>query len=79
MIRGPRCAARSGAARLPLILAQLVQGELEILLLPGGVMNPDKLRTNERDTFLKERWPEICAHMRRLGLQPEDLVERALA
>ena len=39
----------------------------------------DKLRTNERDTFLNERWPEICAHMRRLGLQPEDLVERALA
>ena len=39
----------------------------------------DKLRTNERDTFLKERWPEICAHMRRLGLQPVDLVERSLA
>jgi GntR family transcriptional regulator len=39
----------------------------------------EKLRTNERDTFLNERWPQICAHMRRLGLQPDDLVERALA
>jgi GntR family transcriptional regulator len=39
----------------------------------------ERLRATERREFLEVRWPDICAHMRRLGLQPEDLVERALA
>ena len=39
----------------------------------------ERLRSSERRAFLEERWPDICAHIRRLGLQPEDLVERALA
>ena len=39
----------------------------------------DRLRTTERAEFLDNRWPGIVSHMRRLGLQPDDLVERALA
>lgn len=38
----------------------------------------DKLRDTERREFLDRRWPEIAAHMRRLDLDVEDLVERAL-
>ena len=38
-----------------------------------------RLKETERREFLEERWPAISAHMRRLGLQVEDLVERALA
>jgi len=34
------------------------------------------LRQRERETFLKQEWPEICARMNRLGLSPADLVER---
>src|SRR4028119_1563512 len=39
----------------------------------------EKLRTNARKEFLEERWPAIAAHMRRLGLSAEDLLERTLA
>ena len=39
----------------------------------------DRLRNSERREFLDNRWPGIVSHMRRLGLEPEDLVERALA
>ena len=39
----------------------------------------ERLRSAERRTFLEDRWPDICTHMKRLGLEPEDLVERALA
>ena len=39
----------------------------------------DRLRSAERKEFLENRWPAIASHMRRLGLEPEDLVERALA
>ena len=39
----------------------------------------DRLRTTERAEFLDNRWPGIVCHMRRLGLEPDDLVERALA
>lgn len=38
-----------------------------------------RLRTSERKEFLEERWPDIAAHIRRLGLDAEDLVERTLA
>ena len=37
-----------------------------------------KLLEAERRDFLDNRWPGIAAHMRRLGLEVEDLVERAL-
>ena len=38
-----------------------------------------KLRDAEREAFLTQRWPGIAAHIRRLDLSVEDLVERALA
>lgn len=37
-----------------------------------------RLRSSEREEFLRNRWPAIAAHIRRLGLDAEDLVERAL-
>lgn len=39
----------------------------------------DKLRASERKEFLEQSWPAIAAHIRRLGLDAEELVERALA
>jgi GntR family transcriptional regulator len=39
----------------------------------------DRLRTAERKEFLEERWPAIAAQIRRLGLDADDLVERAVA
>jgi len=39
----------------------------------------DRLRLSERKEFLENRWPGIVSHMRRLGLDADDLVERALA
>jgi GntR family transcriptional regulator len=39
----------------------------------------DKLRASARKEFLEQRWPAISAHMRRLDLNVEDLVERSLA
>jgi GntR family transcriptional regulator len=38
-----------------------------------------KLRAAERKDFLDNRWPAIAAQIRRLGLDADDLVERALA
>lgn len=38
-----------------------------------------KLRARERQDFLDNRWPGIAAHIRRLDLDVEDLVERTLA
>ena len=38
-----------------------------------------RLRETERKDFLENRWPAVVSHMRRLGLDVEDLVERALA
>ena len=35
-----------------------------------------RLLASERKSFLEERWPAIAAHIRRLGLDVEDLVER---
>jgi GntR family transcriptional regulator len=39
----------------------------------------ERLRSAERDDFLNHRWPAVVAQIRRLGLDLEDLVERALA
>lgn len=39
----------------------------------------EKLRNAERRAFLEDRWPDICAHIKRLGLEPEELVDRAFA
>src|SRR5688572_28929029 len=38
-----------------------------------------RLRSSERKDFLENRWPGIVSHIRRLGLDAEDLIERALA
>ncbi len=38
-----------------------------------------RLLAAERKEFLDQRWPAISAHIRRLGLDAEDLIERALA
>ncbi len=35
-----------------------------------------KLRAGARKEFLEQRWPAIAAHIRRLGLDVEDLVDR---
>ena len=35
-----------------------------------------RLLASERKSFLEERWPAIAAHIRRLGLDVDDLVER---
>jgi GntR family transcriptional regulator len=39
----------------------------------------ERLLTSARKEFLEQRWPGIAAHIRRLGLDADDLVERALA
>ena len=39
----------------------------------------ERLRTSERREFLEQRWPGIAAQIRRLGLDPRELLERALA
>ena len=38
-----------------------------------------RLLAAERKEFLEERWPAIAAHIRRLDLDVDDLVERTLA
>jgi DNA-binding transcriptional regulator YhcF (GntR family) len=38
-----------------------------------------KLRNAEREDFLSNRWPGIAAQIKRLDLDVEDLIERALA
>ena len=35
-----------------------------------------QLRATERKDFLENRWPGIAAHIRRLGLDPADLLGR---
>lgn len=38
-----------------------------------------RLRDAERKDFLENRWPAIAAQIRRLNLDAEELIERALA
>jgi len=38
-----------------------------------------RLGDSERTRFLKEEWPEIRARMRRLGIEPESLLDREKA
>jgi GntR family transcriptional regulator len=38
-----------------------------------------RLRATERREFLENRWPGIAAQIRRLGLEVEDLIDRAIA
>ncbi|HET9428943.1 MAG TPA: GntR family transcriptional regulator [Allosphingosinicella sp.] len=71
----------------PLTVAKAYQGFQEegLVIVKRGVGMfvaagaAERLRTAERKDFLEQRWPEISTHMRRLGLDVDDLVERALA
>ena len=54
----------------------VVRRGVGMFVAPGA---SDRLRRNERKAFLEERWPAIVSHMKRLGLDVEELVERALA
>ncbi len=38
-----------------------------------------RLSDSERNRFLKEEWPEIRARMRRLGIDPAELLDRERA
>ena len=38
-----------------------------------------RLKAAERKEFLENRWPAIAAHIRRLDLDPADLLERSMA
>jgi GntR family transcriptional regulator len=78
-------AAEHGANPLTVAKAyQTFQDEGLVLVRRGVGMfvaagAADRLRTAERDEFLNQRWPAIVAQIRRLGLDVEDLIERALA
>ena len=78
-------AAEHGANPLTVAKAyQTFQDEGLILVKRGVGMfvaagAADRLRASERKDFLENRWPGIVSHMRRLGLDAEDMVERALA
>ena len=38
-----------------------------------------RLKAAERKEFLENRWPAIAAHIRRLDLDPADLLEQSMA
>ena len=38
-----------------------------------------RLSESERSRFMKEEWPEVRARMRRLGINPAELLERERA
>ena len=71
----------------PLTVAKAYQGfqdEGLIVVKPGvGMFVAPGARTrlgdSERSRFLKEEWPEIRARMRRLGIDPAELLERERA
>ena len=77
-------AAEQGANPLTVAKAyQTFQDEGLILVRRGVGMfvaegATEKLRSAERSEFLDNRWPAIAAQIRRLGLDAEDLIERAL-
>ncbi|MBP7136702.1 MAG: GntR family transcriptional regulator [Sphingomonadaceae bacterium] len=39
----------------------------------------DRLRVQERETFMTRAWPRIRAHIERLGIDPAELVARETA
>jgi GntR family transcriptional regulator len=51
-----------------------VQRGVGMYVAPGA---SERLRSSERARFLAEEWPELKARMRRLGLDPADLVSDA--
>lgn len=51
-----------------------VQRGVGMYVVPGAAK---KLRVSEREQFIREEWPEIRSRMRRLGIDPAELLERA--
>ena len=76
-------AAEHGANPLTVAKAyQTFQDEGLVLVRRGvGMFVADgassRLLSNERKEFLEQRWPAVVAQIRRLGLDPQDLLERA--
>src|SRR3982751_2366848 len=78
-------AAEEGAN--PLTVAKAYQGFQDegLIVVKRGVgmfVAPGaraRLGDSERSRFLKEEWPEIRARMRRLGIEPAQLLERERA
>jgi GntR family transcriptional regulator len=78
-------AAEEGAN--PLTVAKAYQGFQDegLIVVKRGVgmfVAPGaraRLSDSERNRFMKEEWPEIRARMRRLGINPADLLEREKA
>ncbi len=76
-------AAEQGAN--PLTVAKAYQGFQDegfivvrrgvgMFVAPGAAA---RLRTSERDMFIKNEWPAIQDRMARLGIDPADLMQRA--
>lgn len=42
-----------------------------MFVAPGAI---ERLRVQERDTFLTKVWPRMRAHIERLGIDPDELV-----
>ena len=71
----------------PLTVAKAYQGFQDegLIVVKRGVgmfVAPgarSRLSDSERSRFLKEEWPEIRARMRRLGIEPETLLDRERA
>ena len=71
----------------PLTVAKAYQGFQDegLIVVKRGVgmfVAPgarSRLSDSERHRFLKEEWPEIRARMRRLGIEPETLLDRERA
>jgi len=78
-------AADDGANPLTVAKAYQTFQEEGLVLVKRGVgmfvapQAAERLRATERKDFLENRWPGIVSHIRRIGLVPEELVERALA
>jgi GntR family transcriptional regulator len=76
-------AAEQGAN--PLTVAKAYQGFQDeglivvkrgvgMFVAPGAA---SRLRTSERETFIKSEWPAIQDRMARLGIDPTELMQRA--
>src|ERR1044072_7544983 len=53
----------------------VVKRGVGMFVAPGAA---DQLRTAQAEDFLENRWPGIVSRLRLLGLEVDDLVERAL-
>lgn len=78
-------AAEEGAN--PLTVAKAYQGfqdeglvvvkrGIGMFVAPGAAA---KLRSSERDQFIRREWPQIRERMRRLGIDPAELIARERA